>query len=71
MLKANKFVGKVIDTVTGTTFTKRSTEKIKGALKNPKHLENQIINLFLFAFHGGHEPSYVILTSYRPKYQLP
>lgn len=31
MLKANKFVGKLIDTVTGTTFTKRSTEKIKGA----------------------------------------
>ena len=31
MLKANKFVGKVVDAVTGTTFTKRSTEKIKGA----------------------------------------
>ena len=31
MFKANKFIGKIVDTVTGTTFTKRSTEKIKGA----------------------------------------
>ena len=30
MFKANKFIGKIVDTVTGTTFTKRSTEKIKG-----------------------------------------
>ncbi len=30
MLRANKFVGKIVDTVTGTTLTKRSTEKIKG-----------------------------------------
>ena len=31
MFKANKFTGKIVDTVTGTTFAKRSTEKIKGA----------------------------------------
>ena len=31
MFKANKFIGKIVDAVTGTTFTKRSTEKIKGA----------------------------------------
>jgi len=32
MLKANKFVTKVIDTITGTTVTERSTNKIKGAI---------------------------------------
>lgn len=32
MLKANKFVTKVIDTITGTTITERSTNKIKGAI---------------------------------------
>ena len=32
MLKANKFVTKVIDTITGTTITERSTSKIKGAI---------------------------------------
>ena len=31
MFKANKFIGKIVDAVTGTTFTKRSTEKIKEA----------------------------------------
>lgn len=31
MLEAKKFAGKLIDTVTGTTIAKRSSEKIKGA----------------------------------------
>lgn len=31
MLDARKFTGKIIDTVTGTTLAKRSSEKIKGA----------------------------------------
>lgn len=31
ILKANKFVTKIVDTVTGTTVTERGTDKIKGA----------------------------------------
>lgn len=31
MLEARKFTGKIIDTVTGTTLAKRSSDKIKGA----------------------------------------
>lgn len=32
MIKANKFVTKVVDSITGTTITERSTTKIKGAI---------------------------------------
>lgn len=32
VLKANKFVMKIVDTITGTTITERSTNKIKGAI---------------------------------------
>lgn len=32
MLKANKFVTKIIDAITGTTIAERSTNKIKGAI---------------------------------------
>ena len=32
MLEAKKVAGKIVDTVTGTTFAKRGSEKIKGAL---------------------------------------
>ncbi len=32
IFKANKFVTKIVDTITGTTITKRSTDKIKGAI---------------------------------------
>ena len=32
IFKANKFVTKIVDTITGTTMTERSTDKIKGAI---------------------------------------
>lgn len=32
MLEARKFVGKIVDATTGTTMSKRGSEKIKGAL---------------------------------------
>lgn len=32
IFKANKFVTKIVDTITGTTITERSTNKIKGAI---------------------------------------
>lgn len=32
IIKANKFVTKIIDTITGTTMTQRSTNKIKDAI---------------------------------------
>lgn len=33
MLEARKFTGKIIDAATGTTFAKRSSNRIKGAFK--------------------------------------
>lgn len=32
MFKANKFVTKVVNTITGTTTTERGADKIKGAI---------------------------------------
>lgn len=32
IFKANKFATKIVDTITGTTMTERSTDKIKGAI---------------------------------------